>query len=81
MKDYKISDDLLQEVSAGTSILPENWQEIALSMVSQYKSLYKGITYTEACAKVCQIITDPDDQAKVLEFLLQFFDEAGNLID
>ena len=42
--------------------------------------MYPNATYEQACALIRQFIKDPEDQAKIIEFAKQFFDETGKLI-
>lgn len=80
MKENYIPDDLLQQISGGESMLPENWQEQAMQYIPLYKNMYKNITFAQACDKVRETFPDPGDQEKIIEFLRQFFDENGKLI-
>lgn len=80
MSNYKIPEDILDQIYGGASILPENWEEEALKLVPTYKKMYPNATFEQACTLIRQYIKDPEDQAKIIEFAKQFFDETGKLI-
>ena len=70
-KKYSLPDEMLNSVSGGK--LPVGWQKIADSMAPGLLQKYPGITYEEACEKLKQYITDPEDYAAVSEYIEKYF--------
>lgn len=71
-KKIELTDELLDQVAGGT-ILPDNWKEIIDANAPLYLNMYKGITYEEACVKIKEFLTDPQDYKLVCEYIKKYF--------
>ena len=71
-KDNQITDELAATISGGLK-LPLGWKNIADSLAPQYKEKYPDTTYEEACIMLQEYFPDPDDYAKITDYIQKFF--------
>ena len=70
-KDYQITDELMTLVSGGN--LPLGWKKIADLLYPQYKEMYPDATYEDACIILQEYFKDPDDLAKITDYIQKYF--------